>query len=635
MNKNHLVCLPLLLSSILALGAGLAPQSKSPDADSQMQFAKRTQPLLNQYCAKCHTGKEAQAGVNLALYKTVADLQKDQKTWRKILSRIADRSMPPAGLPVLKTEEHSQLVMWLKQTLDSVDASLLPANPGRILIHRLNRQEYNNTVRDLLGVNTLPADSFPADGGGGGGFDNNADTLFMPPILMERYLDAAADLLKQTKSDRLFPIKPGGGVTGRVAAQKNLAHFATLAFRRPVESGELVRILSLYDLSRKGGSSHEDAMKQAMKAVLISSNFLFRIEKDSAALQTKLASSETKPVSRPLNDYELASRLSYFLWSSMPDEELFRLASLKRLHLPGVLETQTLRMLKSPKSSAFSESFASQWLKVRDLYTSAKPDSGRFPTFTPALRDAMYHETTDYFDSVVREDQSLLKLIDSDYTFLNEELAKHYGISGVSGVEMRRVKLADHRRGGALTMASVLTLTSYPLRTSPVLRGKWIMEQILGTPPPPPPPVVATLSQDDSSKDGLSFRQRLELHRKKPECAGCHAKMDPLGFGLENFDGTGHWRDSIGGAKVDSTGVLTNGEKFSGPSELKGRLLVQKADFVRNLTEKMLSYSLGRGLESYDLPTVRKISESVLKSDCRSGVLIQEIVKSYPFNNRE
>ena len=635
LNKNLIFSLPILSSTFLLAIAGLAPGAQPPAPDAQTQFAAKIQPVLLQYCGKCHTGKEAQAGVDLANYKTVVDLQKDQKTWRKMLSRISDRSMPPAGLPALKTDEHTQMVTWLKKTLDSADASLLPANPGRVLIHRLNRQEYNNTVRDLLGVNTLPADSFPADGGGGGGFDNNADTLFMPPILMERYLDAATNLLAQTKPERLFPFKPVGGASGRAVAQKNLVRFATLAYRRPVEAGEISRLLSLYDLSRKGGASHEEASKQAMKAVMISPSFLFRIEKDAVGAKTNPQLASGKPVSRTLNDYELASRLSYFLWSSMPDEELFRLAGIGRLRVPEVLSAQVARMLRSPKSSAFTESFASQWLKVRDLYTSAKPDPGRFPDFTPTLRDAMYRETTSYFDSVIREDKSLLALLDSDYTFVNEELAKRYGIPGVKGTEMRRVKLADRTRGGVLTMASVLTLTSFPLRTSPVLRGKWIMEQVLGTPPPPPPPVVATLSTDDTAKDGLSFRQRLELHRKKPECAGCHAKMDPLGFGLENFDGTGRWRDLIGGAKVDSSGVLTTGEKFSGPAELKTRLLAQKEDFVRNLTEKMLAYSLGRGVEPYDIPTVRKITASVLKNDCKSDVLIQEIAKSYPFTNRQ
>ncbi len=625
------LCSTALIFPLLLAGAGFSSARRARAEDPQVEFDKRIKPLLTQYCVSCHNAKNSQAGVNIGDVKTVSALQKDQTSWRKILNRITDRSMPPAGLPKPNAEQHLQIISWLKTTLDIAAPGAYAQNPGRVLIHRLNRLEYNNTIRDLLGVDTHPADSFPADGGGGGGFDNNADTLFIPPILMERYLETASELLERAKPERLFVVKPSKSLPALAAEKRILERFASLAFRRPAEPSEVSRLMALYSLSRKQGDSFESATKQALKAVLVSPNFLFRIEKERVSPPKQTPASSPLKKEQPLNDYELANRLSYFLWASMPDDELFKLAREKRLTLPGTFERQIARMLKNEKSRSFSESFTSQWLKTRDLYTNAKPDSGRFPAFTPALRDAMYQEPVALFDSVMKEDASLLKLIDADYTFLNEELAKHYGIEGVSGAEMRRVKLADRKRGGVLTMASVLTLTSFPQRTSPVLRGKWVMEQVLGTPPPPPPPVVATLSSDDAPKDGLSFRQRLELHRKKPECAGCHARMDPLGFGLENFDATGHWRDTIGGAKVDSSGVLTSGEKFSGPSELKTNLLKQKEEFVRNLSEKMLAYALGRGLEPYDLPAIRSISASVLKNDCRSEILIQEIVKSYPF----
>jgi hypothetical protein len=320
----------------------------------------------------------------------------------------------------------------------------------------------------------------------------------------------------------------------------------------------------------------------------------------------------------------------------MPDDSLFELARQKKLRSPSVLEAQVRRMLRSPKSKAFSDSFAGQWLRVRDLYTSVQPDPNMFPAWTPALRDAAYGESVGLFNSVVQNNESVLTLLDSDYTYLNGDLARHYGIEGVYGPEMRRVSLKDKRRGGIITQASVLTLTSYNRRTSPVLRGKWVLEEILGTPPPPPPPSVATLSQDDKpNKEGLTFRQRLEQHRSKPECASCHSRMDPLGFGLENFDVTGKWRTKIADAPVDSSGVLTSGEAFSGPIELKTQLLRRKSDFTRNLSEKMLAYSLGRGLEPYDLPAVRKITNAVEKDDYRSGTLIAEIVKSYPFQYRK
>jgi hypothetical protein len=319
----------------------------------------------------------------------------------------------------------------------------------------------------------------------------------------------------------------------------------------------------------------------------------------------------------------------------MPDEELLKLAAQKKLRDPATLDLQVKRMLASPKSKALADSFAGQWLRVRDLYTTAQPDPGRFPNYTPALRDAMYNETIDFFSDVLHQNSSLLTLLNANYTYLNEDLARLYGIEGVKGPEMRRVELADKRRGGILSMASVLTLTSYPQRTSPVLRGKWVLEEILGAPTPPPPPNAGGLSANDAPEAGLTFRQRLEKHREKPQCASCHSRMDPIGFGLENFDGIGRWRDEIGGKPVDSSGILATGEKFSGPAELKQHVLMQKEEFVRNLTEKMLAYALGRGLEPYDIPTVRKITVAVAKDNYRSGTLLREIVKSYPFQYRK
>jgi hypothetical protein len=289
-------------------------------------------------------------------------------------------------------------------------------------------------------------------------------------------------------------------------------------------------------------------------------------------------------------------------------------------------------MLRDPRAAALADGFAGQWLRVRELYASAQPDPKRYPEFTPALREAMYREPVALFDAVARGDRSVLELLDARYTFVNEDLAKLYGIPNVTGPAMRKVPLADGRRGGVLTTAAVLTLTSYPQRTSPVLRGKWVLEQVLGTPAPPPPQNVATLPPDDAPKEGLTFRQRLEKHREKPECAGCHSRMDPLGFGLENFDAIGRWRTGIAGAPVDASGVMADGTKFSGPGELKAYLLAHgREDFVRHLTEQMLSYALGRGLGPADAPAVRRITEALEKDGYRSGTLIQGVVDSYPF----
>lgn len=626
----------LLLLPMLALGAAASRGADTPKAAAavpavppaagDMTFDKQIAPFVKQYCAACHNADNPSGGVNLSAVKDIGAIQRDQATWRKVLAQVRGRSMPPARLPQPSADMRDLVSVWIGHTLDSVDIALLPKNPGHVVLHRLSRTEYNNTVRDLLGVQSNPADKFPGDGGGGGGFDNNADTLFLPPILMERYLGAASDVLAQARPDRLFVARPSKTLPAREAARKTLAYYAMRGFRRPVEPSQTERLLRLYDAATKRGESWENATRYALKAVLVSPDFLFRAEQaQSNAVPGNAAGAA------PLNDYELASRLSYFLWSSMPDNELFRLAAQKRLHLPVILDQQVSRMLQSPKTQAFSDSFAGQWLHVRDLYTSARPDARKFPDFTPTLRDAMYGETIAFFGSVLHDDTSLLTLLDADYTYVNAELAKHYGIEGVTGVQMRRVTLADRRRGGVLTQAGVLTLTSYPLRTSPVLRGKWVLGELLGSPPPPPPPVVATLSQDDAPKNGLTFRQRLEQHRTKPECAGCHARMDPIGFGLENFDATGKWREQIGGKPVDASGVLTTGEKFAGVVELKQRLMAQKDDFVRNLSEKMLAYALGRGLEPYDLPAVRKITTALTKNNYRSSILIREIVKSYPF----
>ncbi len=608
----------------LIISAALARGTDAPQINKlQQQFENQIQPSIQKYCNPCHNNTKVSGGVNLAAFKTVTELQKDQDTWRKVVLQLRSRSMPPNGSPAPDDALRETLTRWLHTTLENTDTKVVPASPGRILVHRLSRSEYNNTIRDLLGVNSKPADRFPADGSGGGGFDNNADTLFLPPILMERYMEAAGTILNEVKPSLLLIAKPGKGLSETQVAKRILDHFSTLAYRRPVTSVEVARLLSLYTLARKRGAGFEQSVKFAMKGVLVNPNFLFRMEPD------KLSNDAYQ-----ISDYELASRLSYFLWSSMPDDELFKQAAKNRLHHPDVIDSEVTRMLQSPKCREFAESFAGQWLRVRELYSTAQPDPGKFPAFTPVIRDAMFQESVDFFQSLLTDNAGLTRMLDADYTFLNEDLAKFYGIDGVQGKEFRRVQLADKRRGGILTQGAVLTLTSYPQRTSPVLRGKWVLENILGSPPPPPPQVVAVLSENDAPEKGETFRQRLEKHRSKPECASCHARMDPIGFGLENYDPIGRWRRDIGGVKVDSSGVFNSGEKFDGPVELKRILLSRKKEFIHNFTEKMLSYALGRGLEPYDLPSVRNISVKVEKDD-RISILVREIVKSYPFRYRK
>lgn len=627
--RPHLFWLSIISVPSLLIGTGISrsgAQTKLVPAGNpatQAIYDKEIRPLISEFCGDCHGAKKPRGGINLMQFESVLALQRDHGTWSDVVTQIHERNMPPMGKPQPTMEQRDRLTQWIKETLDNAEATG-PRDPGRVLIHRLSRSEYNNTMRDLFGISSQPANNFPTDGSGGGGFDNNADTLFIPPILMEKYLDAATKVLEEAKPERIFFAKLRPRQTRATTARKIIEHFATRAFRRPLEAAELNRLMRLYQAATQRGSSYEDAVKLPLKAVLVSPNFLFRIEKDQKSVTPY-----------PISDYELASRLSYFLWSSMPDDELFKMAASKQLRKPVILEAQVRRMMLSPKFGAMANSFAGQWLRVRDLYSSVAPDPKKYKEFTPSLRDAMYNETITFFQDILRRESSLLQLIDADYTYLNEELAGHYGVDGVKGATMQRVALKEGRRGGVLTMGSVLTLTSFPQRTSPVLRGKWVLEEILGAPAPPPPPGAGGLSPNDAPAEGLTFRQRLEKHREKPECASCHNRMDPIGFGLENFDGIGRWREEIGGTPVDSSGVLANGEKFSGPTELKKHILTRKDDFVRNFSERMLSYALGRGLEGYDRPTVRAITTKLQKDNYRSSTLILEIVKSYPFQYRK
>jgi mono/diheme cytochrome c family protein len=416
--------------------------------------------------------------------------------------------------------------------------------------------------------------------------------------------------------------------TRREVAREVLQKFATRAFRRPVAPAELDRLVGLVDLALKNGDKFERGIQVAVMAVLVSPHFLFRVELDARPGQP-----------RNLTDLELASRLSYFLWSSMPDDELIDVATKGQLRAGKNLDEQVARMLKDPKSKEFVENFAGQWLQTRNLKL-ASPDRGRFDKFDEPLRAAMAREVELFFAAVVHDDRPITDFLHADYTFLNERLAKHYGIAGVAGDKFRRVHLTDASRGGVVTMASTLTVTSNPTRTSPVKRGKWILEEILGSPPPPPPPNVADLSNDDEDANGkrkdptASLRVRMEKHRADPNCASCHARMDPLGFGLENFDAIGAWRDKDGPFPVDSSGVLPDGKKFAGPVELKTVLLMKIKPFSRCLTEKLMTYALGRGLEYQDRCVVEKVADAVLAGGGKFSALVSAIVHSDPFQKR-
>jgi Protein of unknown function (DUF1592)/Protein of unknown function (DUF1588)/Protein of unknown function (DUF1587)/Protein of unknown function (DUF1595)/Protein of unknown function (DUF1585)/Planctomycete cytochrome C len=419
---------------------------------------------------------------------------------------------------------------------------------------------------------------------------------------------------------KILFLTPGLGDKSRLDCSRQvIARFAERAFRRPVQADELDRLLKVFQMAHDRGESFERCIQVVLTTVLASPRFLFLVEPEDGQ-------------DRPLTEFELASRLSYFLWSTMPDEELSMEA--REGTLRTNLRRQVSRMLDDPRSGQFVESFAGQWLQLRRL-GGVTPDKDLFPGFDESLREAMRRETEQYFASILRDNRSILELLNSDYTFVNETLAKHYGIEGVKGDEFRRVALTDRRRGGILTQASVLTLTSNPNRTSPVKRGQWILQQLLGTPPPPPPPDVAKLDESPKAAENASLRERMEVHRSNPQCASCHQQMDAMGFALENFDAVGRWRNTDGPFPIDPAGELIGGRKFSDVGELKQLLKSgENKKFARTLTANLLTYGLGRGLEAYDSCTIEDIRVRLVADDYKIRNILFGIVESRAFQHR-
>ena len=422
---------------------------------------------------------------------------------------------------------------------------------------------------------------------------------------------------------RVFVCGHRSGKNNASCARLIVTSFAQRAFRRPLQPQEADKYLSLFTLARKQDDPFEEGIAAALEGIMVSPNFLYRIERTAP-------SSGSAQAAIPVGDYEMASRLSYFIWSSMPDAELLRLAGEHRLRKPAVLEAQVHRMLRDEKSRALVENFAGQWLQFRNIDV-VKPDFARFPDFDESLRYSMRRETELFIENVIRKDRSVLDLLNADYTFVNERLARFYGIPGVTGPEFRRVDTSGTQRGGGvLAQASILTISSYSTRTSPVLRGKWILENLLNAPPPPPPPSVPALD-DTKIGQSASLRQQMEEHRKKPACASCHSKMDPLGFGLENLNAIGAWREEDGKFPVDASGLLPDGRAFRGPKELKTLMMGDRSAFVSALSDKMLTYALGRGLERFDRPALRSIEAGMQPHEYRLSQLVIGVVQSLPF----
>jgi len=751
--------------------------AKSANARSSL-FPERVQPFLKKYCIDCHGGEAPEAGLGFDRYRTELEAGRQQVQWEKALHALEQHKMPPSDHePQPSDDERKAVLDWIDQTFFHVDCSLAH-DPGRVTARRLNRAEYNNTIRDLVGIDFEPAEDFPTDDVGYG-FDNIGDVLTLSPLLMEKYLDAAEKIasralssvdltrphvkrkegktLKGTGSAKLndkgffdlssrgtvfaefdFPFdgeytlrvratadqagpelaKMGLNFKGKqievfeltrhreaaffetrlkvdkgrhhVAAEflndyynpkaedpeqrdRNLAvhlievegpygvdpakarellpethrrivfcapdekhtaeecagrilrEFAGRAYRRPVTPAELDSLVRLAMLAMKQGETFDGAIQVAVQAVLVSPNFLFRIEQDPAPNDPRAV--------RELADYELATRLSYFLWSSMPDDELFALAAKGELGRRDTLEQQVRRMLQDPKSRALVDNFASQWLNLRSL-DIATPNQKQFETFNDDLRADMRRETELLFETVMRDDLSILTFLNADFTFVNERLAAHYGIPNVSGKDFQRVSLEGTPRAGVISHASILTLTSDPTKTSPVKRGKWILENVFGAPPPPPPANVPDLSEAQKAKPDAPLREQLELHRQNAMCASCHKAMDPLGLALENFDAIGRWRDSIGDKPIDASGVLPSGETFGGPQELFAVLEQREEDFTRHFVRSLLTYAIGRGLEYYDKCAVDGITGAVRARGSRFSTVVLEIVFSEPFRKR-
>ncbi|HSP70258.1 MAG TPA: DUF1592 domain-containing protein [Bryobacteraceae bacterium] len=424
---------------------------------------------------------------------------------------------------------------------------------------------------------------------------------------------------------KIFVCQPASAKDELPCARKILSTLAQRAYRRPLKDNDLEEPLSFYQRRRNNKGSFDSGIESALQLILASPEFLFRFEPDPANVAAGAA--------YRIDDIALASRLSFFLWSSIPDDQLLNLATQGKLKDPAVLDQQIKRMVADPRAQALADNFAEQWLFLRNL-KNASPNLDAFPDFDDNLRQAMRQETKLFFDSILREDRSVLDLLNANYTFVNERLARHYGMPNIYGSQFRRVPVTDENRRGLLGQASILTVTSYPNRTSPVQRGKWILTNILGTPPLPPPPNVPVLQENAEGAQPKSVRERMEAHRADAVCAGCHKVMDPVGFAFENFDAIGRWRASDDGARIDPSGVLFNGARVDGPAALRQMLTSRPEVFVGVMTEKLMTYALGRGVEYYDMPAVRKIVRDAGTRDFKFSALIAGVVKSTPFQMR-
>ena len=630
---NRLACSSLeSLWGIFSILVFLAPNPTASSREILESNPKKTSEyrefeFIKRYCLECHSGEKPKASLDLSRFDSMDKILSEALLWDDILIQLSQGDMPPkeADLPTLN--ERSEFLNWVESSLQKAACQSGP-HAGPAVLRRLNRAEYSASVRDLLDIHFDAGEALPSDGSGGEGFDNASETLFISPIHAEKYMDAARVAVEYAFADprslrRFLVAEPDEKTSPEVAARRVIEDFLPRAFRRSIPESEILEYLALFHAAYKADPSFMVAIRLTLQAVLISPKFLFIAEEPNF---------DSKP--HKVTDHELASRLSYFLWGSLPDDELLKAADEGNLSDSRILQEQFKRMLGSQNSRKvrnFSQNFVEQWLGTRALGREFKPDKS-IRGYDSELEGGMKYEPVFFFHEILTENRSLLDLLKADYTYVNRRLARHYRIKGEFREQPKRVQLTDeNRRGGLLSMAAVLAVSSYPHRTSPVLRGKWILETILGDPPPPPPPNVPELDEPASRVSSESLRQRLELHRQNVACAQCHDRIDPLGFGLENYGVLGRWRDKYEGYTVDARGALPDGTTFSGPAELKLALLGRKDQFVRHLTKKMLGYALGRGLTYYDYCAVNSIVDKLRANDYKSHHLLFGIIQSVPF----
>ena len=547
--------------------------------DAEEFFRKRVTPFIKTYCIDCHQNRRpTEAGVNfMPVLKTPGHAAFSQ-LWKKAAARVKAHDMPPEDMEQPTDEDRQMFSEWLGKV-----KFLSPKDPGSFVIRRLTKTEYGNTLHDLVGVDPAIADDLPEEVSGEGYLNS------LSPLQMDQYLTIAQKVLDQVLAPegkpptemqrRLLGDLPKDEADGRVTARRVAQSLARRAYRRPPSVAELEVLLNVFDLARKNDLSYVASVRLMLKAILVSPQFLFITPADGVEPDAGIV---------PLDDFQLASRLSYLLWATMPDDELMALADRGKLNEPAVLQAQVKRLLMDARSRALFDGFGAQWLGLGDLHKRTF-DPDKFPQMTADMRLAMYDEVRLLFENVVRENRNVAELIDCDYTFLNETLATIYGLQEtVSGPSMRRVKLPNGNRGGILGMSGVLAATSFPNRTSPVKRGVWVLERVLGDHVPSAPPDVPALEkQDKKTVATLTLRKRTELHRTNPVCANCHKILDPIGFGLENFDAIGRWRDQDdNGEAIDASGELPGGKRFSTPRELKTIIAERSDECSRNLVER-------------------------------------------------